>query len=90
MVPRISGKCCQNRLSPYYFIIEYLFRLICFQPFVKDKCIVCEKFDIFAKRAEFAGEIVEKMPKTIFSKIQKIGVRPIGLTPRMYVLKLPD
>ena len=73
MVPRISGKCCQNRLSPYYFIIEYLFRLICFQPFVKDKCIVCEKFDIFAKRAEFAGEIVEKCLKQFFPKYKKSG-----------------
>ena len=81
MVPDPLGKCCQNRLSPYYFIIEYLFRLICFQPFVKDNCIVCKKFDIFAKSVEFTEEIVDKMPKTNFSQTQKIGVRPIGLTP---------
>ena len=58
-------------------------------------CQVMDTVDIIKAvpicvKAEFAGEIVEKMPKTKFSRMQKIGVRPIGLTPKMYVLKLPD
>ena len=82
MVPSIAEKEVFQPL----FLRSYSIRVICFFLFVKKNRKTYTNFDIFAKTALFHIQNVAN--NTILGK-QKTGVRPEGLTPKTFAIKLP-